>query len=148
MNGAFWYGVGIGPLGMLIIAALIVWPFWHICEKAGYALRCHFIDDRVEPFDEQQLDIGCLAFYPYGVSRPHFCICDNPRQGKCRLLEGLGRRGAPAAQANIGIVRELLPSCLRCVDALTLQVGTRHIRLGSPRHRPRRHQQQRVGANP
>ena len=30
------YGFGIGPLGMLAVAALIVWPFWRICEKAGY----------------------------------------------------------------------------------------------------------------
>ena len=27
---------GAGPLGVLIIAALLVWPFWCICEKAGY----------------------------------------------------------------------------------------------------------------
>ena len=26
----------VGPLGMLIIAALIVLPFWRICTKAGY----------------------------------------------------------------------------------------------------------------
>lgn len=32
----FAYGFGVGPLGMLIIAALLVWPFWRICEKAGY----------------------------------------------------------------------------------------------------------------
>ena len=25
-----------GPLGMLVIAALIVLPFWRICQKAGY----------------------------------------------------------------------------------------------------------------
>jgi len=28
---------GIGPLGMLVFAALVVWPFWRICEKAGFA---------------------------------------------------------------------------------------------------------------
>ena len=32
----FSYGYGVGPLGMLIFAALIVWPFWRVCEKAGY----------------------------------------------------------------------------------------------------------------
>ena len=26
----------LGPIGMLIIAALVVWPFWRICDKAGY----------------------------------------------------------------------------------------------------------------
>ena len=26
----------VGPLGMLLFAALIVWPFWRICEKAGF----------------------------------------------------------------------------------------------------------------
>lgn len=30
------YGFGIGPIGMLVIAALIAWPMWRICEKAGY----------------------------------------------------------------------------------------------------------------
>jgi energy-converting hydrogenase Eha subunit B len=30
------YGFGLGPLGMLVLAALLVWPFWRICEKAGY----------------------------------------------------------------------------------------------------------------
>ena len=32
----FSYVYGIGPLGVLILAALIVWPFWRICKKAGY----------------------------------------------------------------------------------------------------------------
>jgi hypothetical protein len=27
----------MGPLGMLIIAALIVVPVWRICEKAGFS---------------------------------------------------------------------------------------------------------------
>ncbi len=30
------YGFAIGPVGMLIIAFLLVWPFWRICSKAGY----------------------------------------------------------------------------------------------------------------
>lgn len=30
------YGFHMGPIGMLLIAALIVWPFWRICVKAGY----------------------------------------------------------------------------------------------------------------
>jgi len=30
------YGYSVGPIGMLVIAALIVWPFWRICQKAGY----------------------------------------------------------------------------------------------------------------
>ncbi len=30
------YGFAIGPVGMLIIASLLVWPFWRICSKAGY----------------------------------------------------------------------------------------------------------------
>ncbi len=31
------YGMGfpMGPLGMLIIAALLVVPFWRICERLG-----------------------------------------------------------------------------------------------------------------
>lgn len=32
----FGYGFYLGPLWMLIFAALIVLPFWRICEKAGY----------------------------------------------------------------------------------------------------------------
>ena len=27
----------MGPLGMLVIAALIVIPVWRICEKAGFS---------------------------------------------------------------------------------------------------------------
>ena len=30
------YGFHMGPIGMLVLAALIVWPFWRICTKAGY----------------------------------------------------------------------------------------------------------------
>ena len=30
------YSTGVGPIGMLIIAALVAWPFWKICVKAGY----------------------------------------------------------------------------------------------------------------
>ena len=30
------YGFHFGPVGMLILAALIVLPFWRICTKAGY----------------------------------------------------------------------------------------------------------------
>lgn len=30
------YSFGVGPLEMLIVAASIVWPFWRICDKAGY----------------------------------------------------------------------------------------------------------------
>lgn len=32
----FGYGYLFGPLGMLIIAALVIIPFWKICERAGY----------------------------------------------------------------------------------------------------------------
>lgn len=33
----FGYGFVMGPLGMLIVAALIVVPVWRICEKAGFS---------------------------------------------------------------------------------------------------------------
>ena len=37
MNGwGFGYGMGFNPLWMLVIAALVVVPFWRICEKAGF----------------------------------------------------------------------------------------------------------------
>ena len=32
----FGYGFGIGPTAMLVFTALLVLPFWRICEKAGY----------------------------------------------------------------------------------------------------------------
>jgi hypothetical protein len=31
------HGIGIGPLLILFIAALIVIPFWQLCTKAGYS---------------------------------------------------------------------------------------------------------------
>ena len=31
------YSYHVGPIGMLVIAAVIVMPFWRICSKAGYA---------------------------------------------------------------------------------------------------------------
>lgn len=31
----FGYGFLLGPFGMLILAALIVIPFWRICERIG-----------------------------------------------------------------------------------------------------------------
>lgn len=30
------FSFGFGPLMMLVAAAIIVFPFWRICEKAGY----------------------------------------------------------------------------------------------------------------
>jgi hypothetical protein len=38
MMHEWWYSHGfvIGPFGALIIAIIIVLPFWRICEKAGY----------------------------------------------------------------------------------------------------------------
>ena len=30
------YGFGLGPFGVLVIAALLVLPFWRICTKAGF----------------------------------------------------------------------------------------------------------------
>ncbi|MGE0627422.1 MAG: hypothetical protein AB7O43_06310 [Hyphomicrobiaceae bacterium] len=30
------YGFSIGPVGVLVITALLVWPVWRICQKAGY----------------------------------------------------------------------------------------------------------------
>lgn len=33
----FGFGFGLGAIGMLIVAALVVIPFWRICEKAGYS---------------------------------------------------------------------------------------------------------------
>jgi hypothetical protein len=32
----FSHGYGIGPLGALIVAILLLLPVWRICEKAGY----------------------------------------------------------------------------------------------------------------
>jgi len=32
----FSYGFTLGPSGVLIVALLIVAPFWRICEKAGF----------------------------------------------------------------------------------------------------------------
>jgi len=36
MTHGFGYGFYVGPFWMLFIAALMVLPFWRICEKAGY----------------------------------------------------------------------------------------------------------------
>ena len=35
--GFFGFGFMMGPLGMLVIAALIVIPVWRICQKAGFS---------------------------------------------------------------------------------------------------------------
>lgn len=36
-NHMYGYGYGFGPLWMLIVAALVVLPFWRLFEKAGYS---------------------------------------------------------------------------------------------------------------
>ena len=70
----------------------------------------HFIDDRVEPFDEEQLKIG------RGTADAHLESRRNPRgrhrhrQSTGCLLESLIRRPAPPANADIGVVREMLPT--------------------------------------
>lgn len=32
----FGYGFAFGPIGMLVVAILIVIPFWRLCERAGF----------------------------------------------------------------------------------------------------------------
>lgn len=32
----FGYGFAFGPIGMLVLAVLLVIPFWRICERAGF----------------------------------------------------------------------------------------------------------------
>lgn len=32
----FGYGFAFGPIGMLVLAILLVIPFWRICERAGF----------------------------------------------------------------------------------------------------------------
>lgn len=31
------YGSVMGPIGMIVFAILLVFPFWRICSKAGYS---------------------------------------------------------------------------------------------------------------
>lgn len=32
----FGYGFAFGPIGMLVFAALLVIPFWRLCQRLGY----------------------------------------------------------------------------------------------------------------
>jgi hypothetical protein len=32
----FGYGFAFGPIGMLVLAILLVIPFWRICDRAGF----------------------------------------------------------------------------------------------------------------
>ena len=32
----FGFGFAFGPIGMLVLAILLVIPFWRICERAGF----------------------------------------------------------------------------------------------------------------
>ena len=49
------FGFGFGPLWMLVVAALIVLPFWRLFEKAGYSGRLGLL--MVVPF------VNLLALY-------------------------------------------------------------------------------------
>ena len=84
----------------------------------------HLIDDGVEPFDEQQLEIGRLAAHLDRDLRRDLRMGDDGRQRLGRLLERLRRGRAPPSHADVGIVREMLPSRL----AFGRRGGTAHNR--------------------
>lgn len=81
----------------------------HLKTPKHKAPNSHLIDDRVEPFDEQQLQVGGLARDLNALQRLYLRIGDHGRHGQCGLLEGLGRRRAAPAHTDVGIVREVLP---------------------------------------
>src|SRR5438067_183633 len=80
-------------------------------EAAEYhAPDGHLVNDRIEPVDEKQLDIGCLACDLDPAVRCNRRIRDRCNQCKSGTPEGFRNRRSEPADADIGIVGKQLPS--------------------------------------
>ena len=80
-------------------------PKQHVADR-------HLVDDGIEPIDKQQLEVGRIASHRNPNARPNLGLCHNCRERMRCLLERLRRSRTEAADANIGVMREVLPSRL------------------------------------
>src|SRR5512136_2404571 len=71
----------------------------------------HFVDDRVEPFDEQKLKVRRLAFHLDRSLQLDLAMRDNCGQRLRRLFKRLSCCRTKAPYANVRVVRKMLPSC-------------------------------------
>jgi hypothetical protein len=67
----------------------------------------HFVDDGVEPFDQQQFEVGRLTLDLNRCLRLDLRVRDDRGQGASSLFECLLRRRATPAYAHVGIMREM-----------------------------------------
>ena len=84
--------------------------YLHFKPPEQHGPHRHFLDDGIEPFDQEKLDVGGLACYPDpsrgGDLSVHYDACER----KCGLLEGVRRCRAVPEDADVGIMGKVLPS--------------------------------------
>jgi len=83
--------------------------YFHLELPEQHGPHRHFIDDGIEPLDQQKLNVRGLARHFYTSLDGDLRIADDVGERKRRLLEGHLDTRPPTAQTDIGIVRKLLP---------------------------------------
>ena len=100
----------------------------HVETTEQHLPHRHFINDGVEPFDEQKLDVRRLAGHCDRSLWLDSGMRDDSRERVRSLLKSRGRSAAEPAHADIGFVREMLPprfafGCPACLVHATNKTG-------------------------
>lgn len=83
--------------------------YLHLKPPEQHGPHRHFIDDGIEPIDQQKLNVRGLAGHCDTSLDGDLRISDDAGERKRRLLEGHLDTRPPTAQTDIGIVGKLLP---------------------------------------
>ncbi len=81
----------------------------HVESRKQHAPRCNFVDQRVQPIDEQQLDVLRRAFDGHRLAiRDSIRIADDRRHRRGAAGKGIGQGRAAATDADIGLMGKAL----------------------------------------
>ena len=82
----------------------------HVESRKQHAPRCNFVDQRVQPIDEQQLDVLRRAFDGHRLAiRDSIRIADYRRHRGGGAGKGLRQGRAAATDANVCLMGKGLP---------------------------------------
>ncbi len=69
----------------------------------------HFVDDGVQPVDEQEIEVGAPAGDGHADRRADLGVGDDGGERQGGVLEGLGHGSAAPAHADVGVVGKVGP---------------------------------------